>query len=261
MKISSKLDLKPPFLVHSDVFNARRYISYNENENIRELHIKFLSNSFGVDNLVFPAFNYDFPKTKIFDVQNDPVQVGSLPQYLLDSQKYFRTETPVFSFLSKSANLPTTNMAPFSTGSVFDCLYQSDGTILFYGADISSCTYLHFIESQIGGVPYRYNKMFNGTIINQEKTRHATVVFHVRPLGYDFTYNWDYLVALLNNVNKIYKLGTNFFAIKARDLSEIWGTAFAENTFQCLDLQMRDPVMKKIKELGRAIHITDCEDV
>ncbi len=211
-------------------------------------------------NLIFPAFNYDFTRTKIFDVENDPSQVGVLTNYILGRSDYFRSNTPIFSFSSKLKDMPFDNLTPFYKGSVLNYLYDCDGSILFYGAKIDSNTYLHYVESQYD-VPYRYNKKFNGKILLDNSLKQVNVEFHVRPLNLSLDYNWDYLLNLLREKQAIVDLGRNFFGVKARDISNIWGEVIRLNPTNILSNECRDSVKNKLNSLGRAFLISDFEDI
>ena len=160
-------NLKPPYLIHSDVFSTfglikEEYKSSALKVNPLELHFSLLCELFSRDNIILPSFNYDFPKTKLYDTKLTNSQVGSLTNYVLENELLSRTKTPIFSFLSNISALLSEHNFPFSTGSVFDFLHNNDGTIVFYGAEIFSCTYIHYVENQFGPPVFRYDKRFIG---------------------------------------------------------------------------------------------------
>lgn len=258
-------NLKPPYLIHSDIFKTSSFVKKEivrgqNRSNINELHLRFLSNCFGNSNLIFPSFNYDFPKSKIFNLKTTPSQVGHLTNFVLDEGSFLRTKTPVFSFLTKINDL-TTNVHddPFGSGSVFDYIFDNDGSIIFYGTGIDSCTYLHFVESQFGPPIYRYDKTFSGVLLNGADSTEVKVSFHVRPLGLNLDYKWDYLYKLLDECQVLNKSAANLFAVKARHLSDIWGNALLRNPFSILDDQSRPKVEQKSTLLGRRFLISDFE--
>ena len=72
--------------------------NYSKKKNISHAHISYLENTFGQGNLIFPTFNYDFEKLKIFDVKNSESHVGALTNFVLKLDDYNRTNTPIFSF-------------------------------------------------------------------------------------------------------------------------------------------------------------------
>ena len=86
------IDLKkcnPPFLVHSDIFRTARLIRKGliknpKKKHILHAHISYLENLFGAGNLIFPTYNYDFAKLKVFDVKNSESHVGVLTNYVLN---------------------------------------------------------------------------------------------------------------------------------------------------------------------------------
>jgi aminoglycoside 3-N-acetyltransferase len=257
-------NLNPPFLIHSDVFTTINFIKgklnqyRNVSDSFNKLHLEFLYSLLDEKNLIFPAFNYDFPKTEIFNLRDTPSQVGALTNYVLSRGDFLRSETPIFSFLTKSKFMPLDSMTPFLKGSVFDYLHDCDGSVLFYGTDISSCTYLHYVESKYGP-PYRYDKKFNGKIILDNTSNDVSVKFHVRPLGLDFDYNWDFLLGILRENNVIVDLGRNFFGIKVRDISNIWGEVIKEAPTKILSKECANEVQNKLDTIGRRFLISDFE--
>mgnify|MGYP000088286293 CR=1 FL=1 len=259
-------NLNPPYLIHSDISRTRglvrekikKYRAGSYSININKINYEFLSSMLGEDNLIFPAFNYDFTKTKIFDVRKTPSQVGTLTNYVLSRGDYSRSRTPVFSFLSRSKYLPLDSLSPFSEGSVLDYLYNCDGSVLFYGTIIESITYLHYVESKYG-TPYRYDKKFNGKIILDNTLNDVSVKFHVRPLGLDLNYNWDFLLGILRENNVIVDLGRNFFGIKVRDISNIWGEVIKEAPTKILSKECANEVQNKLDIIGRRFLISDFE--
>lgn len=258
-------NLKPPYLIHSDIFRAscflkKEIICGHNGSNINEIHLRFLSKCFGNDNLIFPSFNYDFPRSKIFNIKTTPSQVGDLTNYVLNGGSFHRTKTPMFSFLTKMNNLTNDyHNAPFGYGSVFDYIFNNDGSIIFYGTGVDSCTYLHFVEFQFGPPIYRYDKTFSGTLIDGADSTEVDVSFHVRPLGLNLDYKWDYLYELLNETRSIIRFTNNFFAVKARRISDIWGNVLQKNPFSILDEQARPKVEQKWILLGRRFLISDFE--
>lgn len=256
--------LRPPFLIHSDIFKAfsfvrRRAAPGQPRPDVNQLHLDWLASHFGRENLIFPSFNYDFPKTKLFDLQQTPSQVGQLTNYVLRQAGFQRTATPIFSFLTMSPELCRQTAEPFSRGSIFDALFQKDGTVVFYGAEISSCTYLHFVESQFGAPLYRYDKSFSGVVVDGGIAREAAVTFHARPLGLDLEYDWDHLYRLLERAGAVKRFAANGFAVKAAALSEVWGEAFIKAPLDFLEPRSRVALRALVDKLGRRLTIEDCE--
>lgn len=145
------------------------------------------------DLLSFPAFNYSYGDSRIFDVRNDEVQVGQFPEWVRNEKQLRRSHVPFFSTLSNEHPREVTNSTinPFGNESHFQTLYDDQAYIIFFGADISSLTFIHFVEELSGGPLYRYDKSFPGHIVTQNGARKdCTVTMHVRPMGVNFAYDW-----------------------------------------------------------------------
>ena len=143
-----------PVLIHSDIFLTHHLITKRTKNlsnacNILDNHLDYLSDLFGIENLSFPTFNYDFPKDKLFSIDETPSQVGALSNHVIGNKSLFtRTDTPIFSFcVGQNFDLSYGNK-PFGNNSLFSFLHENDGSIVFYGTQINSCTFLHFVESQ-----------------------------------------------------------------------------------------------------------------
>lgn len=265
LDIDSK-NLKPPYLIHSDSFKTfglieEEYKSSKIKVNPLELHFNLLCKLFSRNNIILPSFNYDFPKTKLHDTKLTNSQVGSLTNYVLEKQILSRTKTPIFSFLTDIPDILSEHNFPFSTGSTFDFIHKNDGTIVFYGAEICSCTFLHYVENQFGPPVFRYDKKFIGSISDNQTISKTFVEFHVRPLVLRLGYNWNLLLKLLVDNNAIHTLSNNFFAVKAKDLFSIWGNFFIKNQFDILSMQTKDIAYNKFNSNGRRFTQKDFEEI
>ncbi|WP_298067013.1 AAC(3) family N-acetyltransferase [uncultured Mailhella sp.] len=127
--------------------------------------------SLGVRTLVFPTFTFSFCNNEVFDVQNSPTPMGALNEYVRKSNKGVRSKDPLLSVyvLGDTLNL-IDNLSIYSIGenSNYDRLHTCGKCVkfLFFGADMRQCfTYKHYMEA-VMEVPYRYNREFYGTIID-----------------------------------------------------------------------------------------------
>lgn len=264
----SKIRFKPPYLIHSDLLKTKSLIggiestTTNKKLAILNAHLNLLSNYLGANNLIFPSFNYDFTKTGIFDMRASKSQVGALTNHVLESNTWGRTKTPVFSFLTKINDL--TNdflLEPYGNNSVFEYLYKNDGSIILYGSDISTCTYLHYIETAFGPPAYRYDKSFSGKIIDHNETFNVKVSFHVRPNKIDLEYDWDMLTMNLLKNNIIHQNSSNRFitVMKARELHESWGNIISKDPFGILTPTCKEIMQQHFNIINRRFILSDFE--
>ena len=89
--------------------------------------------------LLFPTFNYDFCQTRVYDILDDPCQVGALNEYVRQLYPDQRTLTPIFNFCicnNRAFSLgPVEN--PFSESSTFSELVRQGAAVVFFGASFS----------------------------------------------------------------------------------------------------------------------------
>jgi len=185
-----------PVFIHSNIANSiPLYGDITHAGNLDEYcdaASEFLLNKYG-ENLLFPAFNYDFGRSLVFDVVNDKSQVGLLSEHMRTAAGYCRSQVPFFSILSKNNELCqySPECQPFGKGSFFEWLHLNDGVIVGFGTK-SMFTFLHYIEELIPGGPlYRYEKEFNGLLKTSGDDKKVACKMHVRPKNgvteYDFS--------------------------------------------------------------------------
>lgn len=154
--------------------------------------------------LLFPTFNYDYFKTRIYDVSNDRVQVGVLNEYFrtLPQSKSKRTHTPVFNFSifppeSQNTLAPfsiTAQNNPFSEKSTFAEMCRAKTWMCFLGAPLARSTLIHLCE-YTAKVGFRYAKSFPGVVLSEGRSIPIDFSFRVRivhPLM-PITFDWSRL--------------------------------------------------------------------
>ncbi|HHQ4788762.1 VOC family protein [Aeromonas hydrophila] len=255
-----------PALIHTDILYTQPLIANTEEMNPLESHKEFF-NTLPI-NCLIPAFNYQFPKLKKLDLRTAPIEVGSLNQYLHECNwANYRSFDPMFSVLGRgnAPFQPTKNLDAFGRESIFSYLEKGGGAIVMYGAKISSLTFLHYIESKIEGVPYRYKKSFSGELIDDHGIlHHIEWTTHVRPWGCDLDYDWIIVENILRDkgvlqplVNGYPKLG---FYVDARACVDVLKNELHKDPLIFLDTTSRAWVEPKLNELGRAFLLSDFEN-
>jgi len=258
-----------PLMVHSDLFRANFFIEKNLNRNkLLKSHCQTLQDLIHPTNLWIPVFNYQFPKIRSFDISYSKSELGPLNEFMRLEWAKERTLDPIFSFASLEPICIETQMndklVAFSHQTAFSKLVEKQGGILFYGADISSATIIHHIEILAGYPLYRYDKMFDGVIINRQGTKQEiSYKYHVRPLNKHIDYDW---VRLKQDLNKAGLLSTvskgNIdlaIYLSATDLASFWLEKLGANPFYLLDEASRSWAEPMINQLGRRLEISDFE--
>jgi aminoglycoside 3-N-acetyltransferase len=241
MSLNSLIDAenKGPVFIHSDLAKVFSLLPYNgSKEEILDRHIKFLLKELSEYDLWFPTFNYDFTKTKVFNLLSSPSQVGWLSEYFRQNYQEWRTECPVFS-ISGTGQYPiknSKNIDIFGSGSFFEKLLHRKGTFLFYGASIQSATFIHYVEQISKMLIYRYKKEFQGKIVTGGTSKEVKVKFYVRPLNKYLDYDWNKIYEDLSNAKLIKivqnkKEFMNVFSISVDALFEFWLKKMKENPF------------------------------
>jgi aminoglycoside 3-N-acetyltransferase len=257
-----------PVFAHSDPFRTARMVKPSRDRGeFLDAHIGILKEVGGDRGLWIPAFNYDFPRTRVFDVANDPAQVGPIPEHFRTTAAEWRTAAPIFS-VTGMGPMPAVawgeNTDAFGDDSVFARLVEGDGVILYYGETFCYNTIVHFAERKSGGAAYRYDKLFAGQVVMNDGSRvPGSLCYHVRPLGTDLDYDWDRLLesAVDAGVCRRVDGSPEVLASSARALCDFWIGALARDPLALLDDKTRTWVEPRLQKLGRHFMSADFESL
>ncbi len=255
-----------PVFVHSDLLQTASLLSIRTGRaEMLGAHMDLLRLATGGRPLWMPAFNYDFPKTREFDVCNTPSQVGVLPEHFRRRVATWRSPVPVFSFSGEGDgfDIPLdAEIEPFGRQSGFSELVRRDAVILFYGAPFESVTIIHHAE-HVATPLYRYDKTFTGKVILPDGIhRDIKLRFHVRPRGKEFDYNWPYLRDELCKDGFLHcgegPLRT-VLVMSARKFVGKLESLMKRDPFSLLDDVTREWAEASVNRLGRRLQIEDFE--
>ena len=251
-------------LVHTDVLNAIRFPITTRSEFFL-LHENYLKKTFIHDNIYFPAFNYDCLKTGIYNVIDDPVQVGVLNEFLRKREMYFRSHVPVFSFISNKEfqySSEEVDLDPFGKDSTFSLLNNSQSFLIHYGSLFSSSTIIHYVERLFSKLFYRYDKIFHINIVGLNESHTVNLKYHVRPLGFNLEYDWVLIEEDLieSKILSNYKNGrTKLYGASINELVNFWLNKLEKDPFYFLQPSTKINVKNRLDSLGRRFLITDFE--
>lgn len=215
-----------PLMVHTDVARLGVPDNVKNTESfLQEYHDIFRSMAESRTILV-PTFNYDYCTSRLFDVDNDPSQVGRFTEYLRQTELP-RTETPIFNFvIFNNHDFPLqASPNPFGAQSTFQHLLDSDGSVCFFGSQFLYNTFIHFVEEALP-VSYRYHKPFPGKVRTASREYQVDFVYRVRPLTEGAVeYDWVRLEDELRDqgILKRFQVGHGFLLIyRCSELYSFW---------------------------------------
>lgn len=218
-------------------------------ENLREL-------STG-RTLVVPTYDYSFTSSGLFDIRAKKTDLGALSKEVLRREDWLREATPVFSHAAFGCSIPATQ-TPFSRDSFFHFLSSTDSRIYLLGVDVSSMTFIHYIEDKVG-IPYRYKKTFTGSLLSSGGTRETSVSFHVRPKSGIVEYDFGKISKLLVESNVLNEFGPKSLYLKPAEALHIISSALASDPLWALTQESKKLVDAKLNFLGRPFEIGDFE--
>lgn len=255
-----------PVLVHSDPFRAARMVKPVRDRNaLLDAHVAVLRAAAEGRSLWLPTFNYDFPRTLVFDVGSSESQLGPIPERFRVAAADWRTPIPIFSIAGVGeAPQPRWDFGtdPFGGDSIFAELVRQDGVVLYYGETFHYNTLVHYSERVSGGPLYRYDKIFPGRVIMPDGSSvEGSLDYHVRPLGTGLDYDWPRLLTEAIDAGECRRLESTpeILAASARGLNELWVSNLRSDPLSLLDAKTRKWVEPAIDELGRRFVISDFE--
>ena len=227
---------------------------------------KLILDEYQGENVWFPAFNYDFPKSGIFDVDEDNIKTGAINSAVHRLFNTERTPNPIFSHVGVGDAFSTnteSEYSEFSKESDFYKIYQRNGTINLLGCGVESLTFIHLAE-EICKVPYRYYKTFKGIVKNKGLAQKTSITYRVRPQNMYFQYDWEKLSSNLKRQGILQEsnaFGFTALQMNSRDLNDFLIDSIRFNPYYLLNDLTRAQLLPVIESLGRGILWEDFESV
>lgn len=256
-----RLDLGPLF-VHSNAMKTMPLIKVSPSrEAILNGHIELLHKIVPSEDLLVPTFSYQFPKTRLFDLDNTPSEVGHISEFYRKNIGSWRSHDPMFSISGVGRSLATVTevQCPFDNSSVFAHLVENNGYVLFYGAEFSSATIIHHVEFK-AGVEYRYWKTFEGMRQYGDISKKVILSSHFRPMGKHLDYDWPRLILDLFEAKILNQHFSSVIGCHAKQLIDFWLSKLKDDPLYLLDNESRSWVEPMLNNLGRGFIQSDFEE-
>ncbi len=132
--------------------------------------------------LFIPTYSHSFERQETFHLYNTPSVLGRFSEFARIQAKACRSLDPMFSVVGFGNNardlLSVLPRTAFGNDSFYDRLHRAGGKIFTFGTPVSSEGFLSHVE-EILGVPYRYKKLFSGTVVTEERPEKFALVCNV----------------------------------------------------------------------------------
>ena len=139
--------------------------------------------------LLVPTYTFSFCRQEPFDVQHTRTLGGPWSpsavflEYVRTRPAAIRSRDPIHSVAGEGplAQSLLRDIPPtcFGAGSVFERLWRAGAKICMIGLGLDEATLRHHSE-ELAGVPFRYKKLFTGTIVDQGSSRRHGWIYNVR---------------------------------------------------------------------------------
>lgn len=185
--------------------------------------------------LFVPAFTYSFTKSREYSRAGSPSEVGGFSEHVRTSKEAsLRTLDPVFScvdVLDTGFSRGEINHDVFGERSLWHLWDNLDGLIVNIGLPKLISTQVHYIETRFG-VPYRYNKVFPGRVVDETAGTSTEVDYHYNVRDLDEDPQWDRgrLRAMLEAAGVLHAFaweGVEVMFMRARQLRQTLEPALA----------------------------------
>ncbi len=174
--------------------------------------------------LAFPAYTYDFARTRRYSPATSPPETGVIPNTVHQHFAHLRSKSALNSFLcigpdaEKLVGLQGATL--WGEGSIKAYFEASRARMVVLGLPWKdACGYLHRIE-EVCGVPYRYHKTFDGTWVVGETTSTWSETMFVRPLEVLPIFQWQLVDDLLRRRGRV-RSGAGEIFIESADAAEL----------------------------------------
>ena len=163
-------------------------------------------------SIFVPTYSYSFgKKKKIFNPNLKNSKIGLFPNFIINHKESLRSIDPMLSICGIGPNKKILNNIPYTTygkNCVFSRMLKLKKVkCCSIGLGLNWIPFLHHIDWLIKS-PFRYKKLFSGTIINRNKKKKIVWEYHVR-INKEET---------IPNCHKLGKMGENAGLIKSSNL-------------------------------------------
>lgn len=236
------------FVIHTDITHWGFPIGLRGREEVLDAYVELLLSASLGRHVVLPTFNYDYGRSRVYDVQKDPCQVGVLNEHIRKKFLQWRTRTPMFSFVSMTPPLfslePSRN--PFGSESLWKDFCDRNGRVVFLGMDTLAANTFGIYVEELRKTGYRYFKPMPGTIVDDGKRISADFDFRVRPRR-DVLVEWDPAAwkedLIARKILSSYPLGnTTILSFNALQLLEYWLSRMQDDELFLLTLESRKSI-------------------
>lgn len=138
--------------------------------------------------LMFPVYCWDFSEGRGFDYYKTSCFTGALAKAALKRSDFKRTKHPMYSLAvwGKDTEYLCSlhNISAFAADSPFAYLYHNHAKQIIIDVGLEdSFTFPHYVEQQLGGVPYRFVKNFTSNYVDENGVAnirtYSTLVRHL----------------------------------------------------------------------------------
>lgn len=219
-KIVDNLDIKKgdTIFISSDI-KGLAWESMEHGEKFdADIFIDSILNKIGDDGtLIFPTYNWDFCSGHCFDYYKTPCKTGVLGKKALKRKDFKRTKHPIYSCAvwgkDQEILCSIDFKSSFGSDSIFAYMHKKKTKNILIDIDYKNCfTFAHYVEENVGGVPYRYSKDFTGDYIDESgnvskktysmlvRNLDMNVIVTINPLGEKFKKEHAAKEDVINNV-------------------------------------------------------------
>ena len=212
---SMKIKKNDNIIFHSNMAGIYQFYKKSQVKEVNKYFLEILIEYIGKKGtILFPAYNFDFARGKIYNKLTSPSEVGSFSNYLLKKFPKHRSLEPIFNHfvfgkLKEKIFKGETNEA-FGDESIFNLMYKKNFKIICFCCPPRRMTFLHFIERKMC-VSYRFHKYFKSKIKMNNRNKPFVLKYYAGKKGQDYEIKNESIHNLFKN-KKNFKINFGKFS-------------------------------------------------
>ena len=164
------------FVFQTDVLKTSLYYKVKP-KIFANFFIKNIEKIFYKKTILFPAFSNDLITKKKFDIKKSSIYTGLIPKLIL-KKNYYRTFSPLHSFLVKGSNIKEIKklkqITTWGKGSVYEWLEKKNAVWVALNLEWEKgCAFAHRTE-ELYKVNFRYFKKYTGALYRMENLKNVS---------------------------------------------------------------------------------------
>ena len=200
---SMKIKKNDNVIFHSNMAGIYQFYKKSQVRELDKYFFEILIEYIGKKGtILFPAYNFDFARGKIYNKVTSPSEVGGFSNYLLKNFPKNRSLEPIFNHFVfgklKEKIFKSEINEVFGNESIFNFMHKKNFKIICFCCPPRRMTFLHFIEKKMC-VSYRFDKYFKSKIKIDDRNKPFVLKYYAGKKGKNYEIKNESIFNLFKN--------------------------------------------------------------